>query len=131
DVCSSDLLHVEPFRYLIEAGVATIMTAHLLLPELGVNEIATFSREICTDLLRDELGFEGLLVTDSLRMAAVAEQAGYAQAYVSSLHAGCDVMNIRCWPHEVDPLLDELERLYFDGSIDEGDRKSTRLNSSH
>src|SRR5699024_1911041 len=115
-----DRIHVEPFRYLIEAGVATIMTAHLLLPELGVNEIATFSREICTDLLRDELGFEGLLVTDSLRMAAVAEQAGYAQAYVSSLHAGCDVMNIRCWPHEVDPLLDELERLYFDGSIDEG-----------
>lgn len=114
-----DGIHLEPFRRVIEAGVSSIMTAHLLLPPLQINEIATFSREICTDLLRGELGFDGLLVTDSLRMAAVAEQAGYARAYVSSLHAGCDVMNIRCWPGEVDPLLDELEQLYFSGQIDE------------
>lgn len=112
-------IHLEPFRRVIEAGVASIMTAHLLLPELQFTQIATFSREICTDLLRGELGFEGLLVTDSLRMAAVAEQFGYAQAFVAALHAGCDVMNIRCWPDEVGPLLDELETLYGQGQIDE------------
>ncbi|MGO1406962.1 MAG: glycoside hydrolase family 3 protein [Brachybacterium sp.] len=112
-------IHLEPFRRVIDAGVASIMTAHLLLPELQIDEIATFSREICTDLLRGELGFDGLLVTDSLRMAAVAERTGYAQAYISSLHAGCDVMNIRCWPDEVDPLLDELERRYRAGEIHE------------
>ncbi|MGP9747055.1 glycoside hydrolase family 3 protein [Brachybacterium sp. AOP29-B2-41] len=119
DRADHESIHLEPFRRVIDAGVASLMTAHLLLPELGIDEIATFSREICTDLLRGELGFEGLLVTDSLRMAAVADKAGYAQAFVSSLHAGCDVMNIRCWPDEVDPLLDELERLYATGAIDE------------
>lgn len=112
-------VHLAPFRAAVEADVATIMTAHLTLPQLGIDELATFSRAICTDLIRTDLGFKGLLVTDSLRMAAVAEKFDYADAYVASLHAGCDLMNVRCWPEEVPALLDELERRLEAGQIDE------------
>ncbi|GAB3812257.1 hypothetical protein GCM10028820_04880 [Tessaracoccus terricola] len=112
-------VHLAPFRAVVEAGVATIMTAHLTLPQLGIHEIATFSRAVCTDLIRNELAFDGLLVTDSLRMAAVAADHSYADAYIASLHAGCDLMNVRCWPDEVPALLDELENRLEAGLVDE------------
>lgn len=112
-------IHLAPFRAAIAADVATIMTAHVVLPAFSGDELATFSREICTDLLRNDLGFRGVLVTDSLRMAAVSERMGYADAFISSLHAGCDLMNVRCWPDEIDPLLDELEARFNAGDIDE------------
>lgn len=111
--------HLAPFAAAISADVATIMSAHVVLPEFGGDEIATFSRAISTDLLRDELGFRGVLVTDSLRMAAVADRMGYADAFIASLHAGCDLMNVRCWPDEVEKLLDDLESRFHTGDIDE------------
>lgn len=111
--------HLAPFAAAIAADVASIMSAHVVLPEFGGDELATFSRVISTDLLRDELGFRGMLVTDSLRMAAVADRMGYADAFISSLHAGCDLMNVRCWPEEIEGLLDALEARFRAGDIDE------------
>lgn len=111
--------HLAPFRAAVAADVATMMSAHVVLPGFGGDALATFSREICTDLLRDDLGFRGALVTDSLRMAAVADLMGYDDAFIASLHAGCDVMNIRCWPDEIESLLDQLEARFHAGDIDE------------
>ena len=112
-------IHLSPFRAAVDAGVQAIMTAHVVLPELGITEPATFSRHICTTVLRQQMGFNGLLVTDSLRMAAIADRYGYVEAYKAGLHAGSDVLNIRCWPEEVPALLDELEAEFRGGSIDE------------
>lgn len=126
-------IHLAPFRAAIDAGVASIMTAHLTLPTLGIDEITTFSRRVCTGLLRKELGFTGILVTDSLRMAAVADRFGYAEAYIAALHAGCDIMNIRCWPEEIPALLDDLEQRLHTGEIDEEavHQAFTRVVDSH
>ena len=79
-----------PFKAAIEAGVATIMTAHVLVPSLDEKRPASLSRKIVFDLLRDELHYEGVILSDDLEMKAIA--AGYAvpEAAVMAIEAGCD-----------------------------------------
>ena len=81
-----------PFRRAIERGVASIMSAHVSFPALDPSGApATLSRAILTNLLRDELGFSGLVVTDALIMEGVLG-GGEAEAVVGALHAGCDCL---------------------------------------
>ena len=61
-----------PFRAAIAAEVAFIMTAHILVPSLDEERPATLSRAIVYDLLRDELGFDGVILSDDLEMKAIA-----------------------------------------------------------
>jgi beta-N-acetylhexosaminidase len=81
-----------PFRAAIQANVASIMTAHLLVPALDAEWIGTLSAPILTDLLRDELGFQGLVVTDALEMQGVAGLMPEPQAAVESVRAGADAL---------------------------------------
>jgi beta-glucosidase len=81
-----------PFRRAIERGVASVMSAHVAFPALDPSGApATLSREILTNLLRDELGFGGLIVTDALIMEGVLG-GGEAEAVVRALYAGCDCL---------------------------------------
>lgn len=81
-----------PFVRAIEAGAASIMTAHVLFPALEPEEIpATMSRRIITGLLRERLGYDGLVVTDCLEMGAIASRYGTAQGAVRTLQAGADI----------------------------------------
>ena len=80
-----------PFRRAIEAGVASIMTAHLLVPAYDTLP-ATISRRILTDLLRRELGFDGMIVTDALDMGAISATMNRQTAAVLSLAAGADLI---------------------------------------
>jgi beta-N-acetylhexosaminidase len=82
---------LEPFRAAIAAGVRSIMTAHVLVPELAAEQ-ATLSREILQTLLRDELGFGGVAITDALEMRAVAETVGVEEGAVLALAAGADAL---------------------------------------
>jgi beta-N-acetylhexosaminidase len=79
-----------PFREAIKAGVAFIMTAHVLVPSLDEVNPATLSRRIVHDLLRDELGFEGVILSDDLEMKAVASTYAVPDAAVRAITAGCD-----------------------------------------
>ncbi|GAB4464008.1 MAG: beta-N-acetylhexosaminidase [Armatimonadaceae bacterium] len=82
-----------PFRAAIEAGVATIMTAHILFPELEPDALpATMSPAILTQLLRNQMGFQGLIVTDCLEMKAVADHWGTACGAVLAAKAGADML---------------------------------------
>ncbi|TVL91695.1 glycoside hydrolase family 3 protein [Streptomyces sp. SAJ15] len=84
-------LDAPPFRAAIAAGIDAIMTAHLLFPALDpVDDPATLSRRILTGVLRGELGFDGVVVTDSLGMAGVREKYGDARVPVLALKAGAD-----------------------------------------
>jgi len=83
-----------PFRAAIAAGTRTIMTSHIVVPALDPGLPATFSRRILTDLLRDELGFEGVIVTDALDMAGASGGRGIPAAAVASLAAGADLLCI-------------------------------------
>jgi beta-N-acetylhexosaminidase len=80
-----------PFRAAMEAGVAAIMTGHLLVPSLDEQSPATLSRRIVTDVLRGELGFDGLVFTDDLDMKAISARTTNEHAAVAAIRAGCDV----------------------------------------
>ncbi|MEM8883552.1 MAG: glycoside hydrolase family 3 N-terminal domain-containing protein [Planctomycetota bacterium] len=83
-----------PFARAIEAGVDAIMTAHIDCPALtgGDGIVATLSRRVMHDLLREEMGFEGLLVTDALLMDGVLQGRSEPEAAEQALAAGCDVL---------------------------------------
>lgn len=89
-----DAVELVPFRDLIEAGIDAVMTAHVSVPGvLGPGAPpATLSPEFMTTLLREEMGFEGLLFTDALRMGAITEGYGAGEAAVLALEAGADVI---------------------------------------
>lgn len=87
-----DAVELAPFRQAIASQVAAIMTAHLLLPALDGDRPATLSRPILTDLLRGELGYDGLIVTDALVMQAITKQYGEYEAPVLAFEAGADVL---------------------------------------
>jgi len=87
-------LELKPFQALIEQGVDSIMMGHLSLPSLidekGVP--ASLSPEIVTGLLRNKLGFKGLIVTDAMQMSGVTECCGVREASVRAVKAGNDVL---------------------------------------
>ncbi|HSK11059.1 MAG TPA: beta-N-acetylhexosaminidase [Vicinamibacterales bacterium] len=81
-----------PFRAAIEAGVTGIMTGHLLVPAFDEERPATLSRAIVQGLLRDELGFDGLVFSDDMDMKAISARIGPGAAAVAAIAAGCDVL---------------------------------------
>lgn len=81
-----------PFVAAMKAGVQAIMTAHILVPSLDEDVPATMSRRIVTGILKGELGFDGMVVSDDLGMNAVAATWPTPEAMVASLEAGCDVV---------------------------------------
>ncbi|KAI9068822.1 glycoside hydrolase family 3 protein [Trametes sanguinea] len=84
-----------PFSAVVQDGIASIMTGHMALPLVtGDDTPCSLSRAITTDLLRGELGYEGVVVTDCLEMEAVAEKYGSEGGAVRSLEAGADVVMI-------------------------------------
>ncbi|MER6672468.1 glycoside hydrolase family 3 protein [Streptomyces sp. NPDC000983] len=81
-----------PFRAAIAAGSRAVMTAHILVPALDAGLPATLSRPILTDLLRGELGYDGLIVTDGMEMQAIAATYGIERGSVLALAAGADAI---------------------------------------
>ena len=82
-----------PFQAAIASGVQAIMSAHILVP--AIDDVpGTISRQIMTSLLRDELRFEGLAVTDGLEMRGLSDEYGVAEGAVRALIAGCDALCI-------------------------------------
>ncbi|MFI8187365.1 glycoside hydrolase family 3 protein [Streptomyces sp. NPDC085946] len=86
-----EALDAPPFRAAIAAGVDSVMTAHLVVPALdGSGDPATLSRPILTGILREELGYDGVVVTDSLGMEGVRTRYGDDRVPVLALKAGVD-----------------------------------------
>ncbi|MCF4140281.1 glycoside hydrolase family 3 protein [Streptomyces sp. Tue 6430] len=81
-----------PFRAAIAAGSRAVMSAHILVPALDPDRPATLSRRILTDLLRGELGYDGLIVTDGMEMRAIAGTYGIERGSVLAVAAGADAI---------------------------------------
>ncbi|MEV0019266.1 glycoside hydrolase family 3 protein [Streptomyces tendae] len=81
-----------PFRAAIAAGSRAVMSAHILVPALDPELPATLSRRILTDLLRGELGYDGLIVTDGIEMKAIAGTYGIERGTVMAIAAGADAI---------------------------------------
>ena len=82
----------EPFRAAIAEGVAFIMTAHVLVPELDETRPSTLSPAIVQKVLREELGYEGVILSDDLEMKAISAQYRVPEAAVDAIRAGCDAL---------------------------------------
>ena len=95
-------LELVPFKAAIEAGVDSVMTAHIAVPALSPPGIpSTLSSAILTDLLKKELGFKGIIVTDALEMAGIVKSFSTGDAAVRALEAGADVLLMPTDPEAV------------------------------
>lgn len=83
-----------PFKAMIEMGARMIMTSHILFPKIDADVPATMSRRIVKGILRDELGFEGVVVTDDIGMGAVREMFNRPDAAVKMMNATTDIIDI-------------------------------------
>ncbi|MDH5564058.1 MAG: beta-N-acetylhexosaminidase [Nitrospirota bacterium] len=89
-----ETIELKPFRYAIERGLHAIMTAHVHYPALDPTYPATLSSTILSGLLRQELGFSGVIVSDDLEMRAILDHAAVGDAAIRSLQAGADMLLI-------------------------------------
>ena len=123
-----DAVELPPFRRAIEAGVDAVMVAHVTVPALDSepNRVATTSRAIVDGLLKEEMGFKGIVVTDALDMAALtrlyAQNSGIGRAAVDSFNAGNDVLII---PADLDASYRSLL-----GAVHSGEISGQRLDQS-
>ncbi len=87
-----EAVELVPFRAAIEERVAAIMTAHILIPTIDEERPATLSPAIVGGMLRERLGYDGLILSDDLEMQAIAGRFGIADATVAAIGAGCDAV---------------------------------------
>jgi beta-N-acetylhexosaminidase len=130
DVDMERLRRVElfPYKYLIEAGLDAVMVAHCLYPQVD-DKISTVSRTIVTDILRGELGFQGLITTDSMTMGALIDQYGVGEACARALAAGSDTVLMKAENQWRGEMFYTIEQWVADGRIpmEELDAKVQRI----
>ncbi|AKG21945.1 beta-N-acetylhexosaminidase [Calothrix sp. 336/3] len=83
-----------PFQKLIQQQIPMVMTAHILFPKIDAEVPATLSQKILTGILREKLGFTGVIVSDDLDMAAVARMYSNSGTVAKTLNAGCDLLMV-------------------------------------
>ncbi len=100
-----------PFKQLIDDDLAAIMTAHILIPSLDDTFPATISKKIITELLREKLGFQGLIFTDALTMSGIKDES---KSCIKALLAGCDILIM---PPSPEDALEEIIKAVKDNII--------------
>jgi beta-N-acetylhexosaminidase len=97
--------HLIPFKKLVDAGIPSIMTAHTAYPALDPSGLpATLSKPILTDLLKEELEFEGAIVSDDITMGGIVQNFEVADAIITAINAGVDLVLFR----DDSPLVEEV-----------------------
>ena len=111
-------MELVPFKAAVENEVPAIMSAHILFPKIEKDRIpATMSKKILTDLLRKEMGFEGLILTDCLEMQAIKKFYGVEEGALAALKAGADIIMISHTPSYFHKVISRIEAAINDGSI--------------
>lgn len=106
---------MQPFRSGIEAGAEFVMVGHLIVPD--IDEVpATLSYKIATGILRDELKFEGVAITDSFEMESIADNCSVDDAVVMSVKAGMDMI---LQPKDMASAVNSIEQAVADGELSE------------
>jgi beta-N-acetylhexosaminidase len=108
-----------PFRASISSNVDMIMSTHVLCPNLDAKNPASLSKLICVDILRKELGFDGILITDDMQMGAIRKNQKLAQVCQKAFLAGNDLILIGDKFEEQVQVLDHFEKLISDKKIGE------------
>lgn len=107
-----------PYRGLIDKGLLpAIMIAHSIYPALDPDNVATVSKKILQDLLRDKMGFEGVITTDSMTMGGIAVRYGVPNACALALEAGADLVLMKAENSLVDDTFAEIKKFVETGRI--------------
>ncbi|RIJ66388.1 beta-N-acetylhexosaminidase [Rummeliibacillus sp. POC4] len=118
-------LELIPFERAIDDGADVVMVAHILLPKLDKTNPASMSKAIMTDLLRNKLSFNGVIITDDMTMGAITEHFDIGKAAVESVKAGSDIILVGHNYDNVVKIIASLKRAVQNGEISE-----QRLNES-
>ena len=108
------LVELPPFRAATKAGVAAIMSAHVVFAGLDPRRPATLSPLVIRPILREEIGFEGVIVSDDLEMRAISDNYDVGRAAVEAIAAGCDQLLICHHPEQIQHAFDCIERAVLD-----------------
>lgn len=116
----------KPFEAAIEAGAPMIMVGHMTMTAIDPDHPASLSETIVTGLLREKLGYDGIIITDALNMGAISEEYTNAEAAVQAVSAGCDML---LCVSNVSSVVDALTEAVEDGTISEDriDESVTRI----
>ncbi len=115
-------LELLPYRRLIEAGLPAIMTAHTIYEAIDGDNPASVSRAVVHDLLRTEMGFEGVVTTDAIGMQGVVSRfASYGEACAAAIAAGNDVVLAKGSPENIPGAIEWIKRYLDDGRIPAGE----------
>lgn len=106
-----------PFQRAIAGGLRMIMTAHILFPEIDPNVPATLSPRILQGILRQQLGFNGVIITDDMGMKGIARDYGLLESSVLALKAGADVILACEQFDEQEALLHHIDKAMVDGVL--------------
>lgn len=118
DLESLEKVEFPPFEAAVKANIEMLMTAHVLYPNLDPENPATLSKSILTGLLREKMGYEGLIISDDFNMKAVSDEYGLGEASRLFLEAGGDIPLI-CRGEESElEALEYLEKSIRDKSLD-------------
>ncbi|MCJ8006412.1 beta-N-acetylhexosaminidase [Lederbergia wuyishanensis] len=118
-------LELIPFERAINQGADVVMVAHILLPQLDKTNPGTMSKAVQTDLLRKQLGFTGVIITDDMTMGAITEHFDIGKAAVESVKAGSDIILVGHDYNNVVKIISSLKTAVQNGEISE-----QRLNES-
>ena len=102
-----------PYREGIRAGVRAIMTTHIIFSQLDAEHPATLSRAVLTGLLRERMGFQGIIISDAMAMHAIADNYDFDTAVALAVEAGCDAII----PNESMRTFEALKKGFTDGKI--------------
>ena len=106
-----------PFRAAVEAGVPLIMTAHIIYPALDDKYPATLSKKILTGLLRKQMGYQNLIITDDMGMKAISARWGAGEAAVRAVSAGADLVLVGRGGSTADEVYRALDEALKSGRI--------------
>lgn len=114
DFSTLDTVHGKPFRDAIAAGLDAIMTAHIVVTSLDPGRPATLSPAVIDGYLRGDLGFDGVVMTDSMGMAGITAGYGVGEAAVLAIKAGVDLLSL---PPNLDAAMDAVQAAVLAGEI--------------
>jgi beta-N-acetylhexosaminidase len=117
---------LRPFEAAIEAGAPMIMVGHMTMTEIDPDNPASLSSTIVTGILRDQLGYDGIIITDALNMSAITDKYSNAEAAVKAVSAGCDML---LCVSNVSSVVSALTQAVENGTISEStiDESVTRI----
>lgn len=112
-------LELIPFKHAVEQGADVVMVGHILLPKIDSTYPASISERIITDVLREQLGYEGIIITDDMTMKAILNNLEIGESAVSAVKAGNDIVLVAHNYSNVKKTVDAILKAIEDGEITE------------